>query len=540
MVKNKKVSKPVAPQRPVRKEEKEKKERKPLLLSTTLIMFVAVWLWAWLWYGDVFRIAREYSFWAPDRTLMYYMEGRPWGALWWVGLALLQLFRWPVVGGALLALFVSGSTWLIGYCLRLRGWWRLLQYIPAALFLPTIAYIGLDLFFETETGRIMGIPLLCFAVMLLLALVIRSFSHTHKFPPILGTPKDETPRQNHIQWVAAVACVILAMGISQWLRPDVRVTTRMQRQMLEQDWRGMAETARARAELSYRPIAAYYAIALVQSNELTNHLFDIRMDYDMPYMHNFSGTGSNIANYYIMDCDFYAGLVATAIHHGVEHMTMNGPTLHCLKLLTKCALLRNEWEVAEKYLYILRRVPFEGKWVDKYEAMLRNPEKVDADPEFHLIRLTEPIHDNFENFLTQPAFLGYNAALNEGRSLSALNNSLMVHLYSKSMPYFIARCQPIAGTTPAQSIAEALTLLSGKYPEVPQMFPTLEYHRPRLVSFLQQVRPYITDFDTRKANARDLFPQWKGYYPYYYYFGNLKATKGHIEENKGTSNQGVN
>ena len=71
---------------------------------------------------------------------------------------------------------------------------------------------------------------------------------------------------------------------------------------------------------------------------------------------------------------------------------MNGPTLRSLKMLTKCALLKGEWEVAEKYLFVLKHVPFEGKWVEKYQTMLRNQEKVDADPEFRMVRLTEPIH----------------------------------------------------------------------------------------------------------------------------------------------------
>ena len=29
----------------------------------------------------------------------------------------------------------------------------------------------------------------------------------------------------------------------------------------------------------------------------------------------------------------------------------------------------------------------------------------------------------------------------------------------------------------------------------------------------------------RERGSRELFNQFKGYYPYYYFFGNLKATK---------------
>lgn len=516
------------------------RRRKPLLLPSAVVLFVAVWLWAWLWYGDVLRMAREYSFWSPDPTLMQFLDGRPWAFLLWAGRALLQLYRWPVAGGLATALLITGATWFLGYCLRLRGWWRLLQYVPATLYLALTAYVGYDLYFETETGLFLAIPLLCFAVLLLLALIIRSFSHGHKFPNILRPYKDETPWQNRAQLLAVVAMTALPVGISQWMRPYVRVTARMQCMLLEQDWRGIIQTAHDNDELSYRPMAAYYAIALVQTGQQATRLFDVRLDYDEPYIHGFNGSATNAANYYMMDCDFHAGLIQTAIHHAIEHLTMNGPTLRSLKMLARCALLKGEWEVAEKYLCILQHVPFEGDFVRKYRPMLRDTERVDNDPEFKMVRLTEPMHDNFENFLAQPTFLGYNAMLTEGRSINALWNSLVVHIYTKTMPQFIFASRPMQGTTPPQTLAEALTMMSAKYPEVQQLYPGLEFHRPRLLTFMQEVKPYMGSYETRAAHARELFPKWKGYYPYYYFFGNLKATKGHQKENEGSSNQGVN
>jgi len=523
----------------VQKKGTHPKTRTPLLLPVAVVFFVLVWLWAWLWYGDVLTQAREYSFWSPNAVLMRFMEGRPWGALWWVGRALLMLYRWPVVGAALTALMVSICAWLTGYCLRLRGWWRLLQYLPSAAFLGYVAYIGFDLYYESETGMFMGVPLMATIVLLIVALIIRSFSRHHTFPSLIRAPKDETVRQNRAQLLLVVLIMGATMGITQWMRPYVRVVTTMQRQMMEEDWRGMVQTARANADLSYRQISAYYAIALVHTGELGTHLFDMRLDYDEPYLHGFQGETTNAANYYIPDCDFYAGLAEPAIHHAIERMTMDGPTLRSLRLLVKAALLRNEWEVAAKYLRILEHVPFEGKFIARYKPMLHQPERVNADPELAAIRLLEPIHDNFENLLTQPTFLGYNAALSEGRSIQALQNSLIVHLYSKSMPQFMLRCQALQGQTPPQSIAEALLLMSGKYPQVLQAFPTLEYNKSRLMTFMQEVKPYMGSHETRAEHAVELYPKWKGYYPYYYFFGNLKATKRKTT-NEGTSNQGVN
>ncbi len=505
-------------------------------IPAMMVLFLAVWAWAALYYAPVLRITREYSFWAPDSTLMYYESGRPWGQLWCLGLMLLQLYRWPIVGGALTALMITASTHLTAYCLRLKGWWRLLQYIPATLYLGYITFIGYNLYFEAETGMLMGIPATYLIVITVLSVIIRSFSHSHHIPSPWQEAKNEAPKLYRSHIFMALVPVLVAIGITHWMRPYVRVTAQMQCQMIEQDWKAMAETARKNGELSYRPIAAYYAIATVMRGEQGSRMFDIRMDYDDPYIHGFNGTGNNATNYYLMDCDLAAGLVQTAIHHGVEQMTMNGPSIRTLKVLTKCALLTGEWEVAKKYLRILEHVPFEGDFVHKYRAMVGNEKLVNADPEFKMIRLTEPVRDLMENSFVQPVFLGYNAALLEGRSINALWNSLTVQLYTKTMPQFIERCGPLQGTALPSTYAQALAILSSKQPQLLQQFPDIAIHQQRLSTFINHVKPLMSD---RPGNAPKLYEKYKGYYPYYYFFGNLKATRKKSDA-PASSNSGVN
>ncbi len=500
------------------------------------VLFVAVWAWAAFYYAPVLRITREYSFWAPDTTLMAYEAGRPWGQLWCFGLMLLQLYRWPILGGALTALMVTASTHLTAYCLRLKGWWRLLQYIPAALYLGYTAFLGFDLYFEAETGMLMGVPAAYLFVIIVLSLIIRSFSRSHHIPSPWQEARSENAKLYRSQLFVALLPALIATGITHWMRPYVRVTAQMQCQMMEQDWKAMAETARKNGEMSYRPIAAYYAIATVMRGEQASRMFDIRMDYDEPYMHGFNGTENNATNYYLMDCDLAAGLVQTAIHHGVEQMTMNGPSIRTLKVLTKCALLTGEWEVAKKYLRILEFVPFEGDFIRKYSAMVGNTEAVNADPEFKMVRLTEPTRDLMENSFVQPVFLGYNAALLEGRSINALWNSLTVQLYTKTMPQFVARCQPLQGTAVPETYAQALAVLSAKQPQLAQQYPDIAIQQQRLANFINQVKPMMSD---RAGNAPKLYEKYKGYYPYYYFFGNLKATRKKSDA-PASSNSGVN
>ena len=217
-------------------------------------------------------------------------------------------------------------------------------------------------------------------------------------------------------------------------------------------------------------------------------------------------------------------------------MVMTGPTVRLLKLLVKCAVMRNEKDLADKYLRILSDVPFEKGFCSKYAAMNNNIELTSKDPEMARIRMTEPIHDSFENFYQQPVFMGYNLALVEGRSMEALQNSLCVCLYTKLMPQFTERLQPVYGTTPPDIIADGVLLASSKYPGLDSHFPGLQNRTSKLQLFMEHVRPFIKD---RPGNAYKLFDKYKGYYPYYYYFGNLKATKkGYTNAN--TSNSGVN
>ena len=169
--------------------------------------------------------------------------------------------------------------------------------------------------------------------------------------------------------------------------------------------------------------------------------------------------------------------------------------------------------------------------------MLGSKEAVEADPEFALLRKGEPVVDAIETFFEPPTFLGYHAVNVKGRSQEALIYSVMTNLYSKRMPAFLERCSPFVGTTPPRLIAEGLVTQSVKNPAILQAFPQLQMMQQAYKGFLQNVSYAVKD---RPTYARQLFDQYKGYYPYYYFFGNLKSTRKRDNKETGTSNAGVN
>lgn len=521
-----------------RSSAKGSSRKKSLLLPVTPIVFLLVWLWSAFVMDDVFRMVRENSFFAFDSTLMRYEMDKDYGMLWSIGRGLLMTFRYPMLGGLLLALLLTGSCWLLGYAMRLKPRFRWVEWVPLVVFPALFTYQGYSNWFEAESGQVMGIPFCIFLILLVWGIIIRSFSKKPT-PAILLLPKDETPGQNRLQLLVAVVALALPMLFGAIWRPYVRPTAAQQVAVMNQDWQRVIDIAHANDEQSYRPMAAQYAIALVQTAQQGDKMFDIRLDYDTPFVCGMNGDTTNATNMYLMECDYHAGLVETAYHHAMESMAMEGPTIRNLKMLCKTSLMRNEWEVADKYLTILSRVPFEGDFVGKYRPMLRDTAAINNDAEMKMVRLVEPLHDAFENRYVQPVFLGYNALLFEGRSVNALYNSIMVNIYTKTMPGFLERAQPLQGTTPPTSISEALTLMSNKYPQLQQSFPGLSMYQSRLQSFVDDTRQFMATPEDRAKHARELFPKYKGYYPYYYFFGNLKATKKPADK-KDSSNSGVN
>ena len=518
-------------------------------LASLSFFFLLTWLWAAWWMGDLFRIGREHSFFSTDAVLMYGLWQQRFGSLWILGRALLTLFRWPLLGGLLTAVLLTLGSWLCGYCLRLRFRWRWLQFLPAAAWMAWVAWLGLNFYFQSEPGRPFGVLLLFDVVCAIDAFIIWTFKGHHSRRRRLSAPADaasQTPVVSAalLSWsrmalvlTFLLACVAVPAGITQVRHPYLRPLSRMQVQMLSSDWNGMAATARAHAALSYRPLAAFYAIALVHTGHLTDALFDIRLDYDSLHVVNRSGTADVGTGIYEIDCDYTAGLFRAATHKAMEHLTMQGPTLYALKHLARTALLDYDWQLARKYLTVIGRMPFEDAFLCRYQPMVEHPDLVEADPEFALLRRTEPVTDSFESAYQAPVFLGYNAVLTTGRSMDALQQSLMANLYSKRMPDFLFRVQVLAGTTPPKTIAEGLVTQIVKNPAVRQAFPSLQMNAQVFQGFLRNVAPFMKD---RPGHARELFEQYAGYYPYYYYFGNLKATRKSDTKEHASSNVGVN
>lgn len=524
------------------------------------VFAVVVFLWATFYYGPVLQTSREYSFWSTDsRTLHFFMQ-QPHAWLRYVGrAALLYSYRWAVVGGALMTLLLAGGSALLGYCLRTRRMGRvadmavgIVQFVPALAYMAVLTYYGLDFFFEAETGYILGIPMVVCAALLCVALVRWALTRRQT------AAAESTPAlPDHRSYLAQLGVVLLVVaaliGFDQTQRPYVRTISRIILCEQEQDWQGIQDIARANAQQSNRIMAAFYAASLVHTGQVGSRVYDIRLEYDTIQLHGMDGRLNNGINMYLQEGNYHAGLAETSYHACMEEMVMTGPTLRLLKLMTKCALLMNEPLLARKYLRLLRDVPGQGAFCQKYAAMTRNAALIDADAEMAMLRKLEPVEDSFENQHQNPTFMGYNLTVNQYynqrfmmfaqqgfdmktanelalkntvRSLDAMVNSTAVCLYTKLMPQFCVGLQPLVGTQLPDNFADGAVVGSRQNEqlraELFRSFPALQMRVGMVNSYLESMRPYM---DNREAHGAELFPEQKGAYLHYYLFGNLRATK---------------
>lgn len=519
-------------------------------LSTVfyIALFAVLWAWAWLWWGDVLWVAQERSFFAFDTQLMEFALCQHAGWLKVAGRALLALAAWPWLGGFVMAslltlIALSVATILKRLSLQPTVADILAALIPIAM-IACYTHISYGTFFFAETGWFFGIPLLVAVIVLVAALFcIPLRAKDSKGPKSLEDPKAFNILR--LSYCLPFVCLCAIIYYEKEFKPHLRPTAAMERYYANNDWQGIINTANENAKVSCRPMAAYYAIALVQTNQLMSRLFDIRFEYDDPFLTDWSGKEVQSSPYYVAECDMHAGLLQFAYHKAMEEITMNGPTKHGLKILCQVATMRHEHKVADKYLSMLERTTGTSDFTRQWRTYNTDTLALESDPNIVSIRQLEPIHDSFETMYTEPAFLGYNLSLYEGRSQRALINSIAVCLYTKLMPPFLERAQylDVNSITQNKVIADALALQSLKKPEILQILPNLQMNQQHVQGFISQMKIVGATGNTeeRMPFAEDLFEQGRGFYPYYYYFGNLRATTKDAAKRYGySSNSGVN
>lgn len=459
-------------------------------------------------YGDVFARAEQDSYISTWGESMYYLTSQPGGWVYWCARWLLLAYKWVWVGGLVLAAIYTLTARLADRALCLPRKWEGVGFIVPVAQMAWVLWRGINLYYKNEPSLFLVIAV----AMLLIAAVLALVSW-------LATRKREKAVSESVRpWGALVAALLLigTTASTRIFNENEILTARLQLMQWQQDWDGMIKEARS-AKLPTRAVAAYHAIALEETDQLLEGMYDI--PYEFPKVRIDSTAGVDEYKIFNLDANFHAGLINASYRAAMDELVVNGPRIYTYKRLAVCALMNGEKVLCQKYLTLLEHTPFEGSFVEKYSAMLKNEKLIKEDPELAHVSTLLPIEENFEQNYRQPIFLGYNYGLNSGTD-AALITSAAACLYAKDLNAFLLRAQVLAqkGKPFPACMQQAIAIMGAKDEKLLKAFPQVQpYVSNEILSFLMDAKPYAKD---RLKLRHEMRKQWIGTYVYYYYTEN--------------------
>lgn len=141
----------------------------------------------------------------------------------------------------------------------------------------------------------------------------------------------------------------------------------------------------------------FYNIALSETNQLTNRLFQGKQDFNvntliLPWSEEHLNWGAHF---------FYtAGLINEAHRWAYEEMIVYGYRPQNISLLAKTNIINRNYKRAHKYVAILKKTAFYRDWGNEYEELLADTTLIAAHPEFGLKRNIMPKNEFFTEVIS--------------------------------------------------------------------------------------------------------------------------------------------
>lgn len=484
-----------------------------------IVTFMLLWSFCSIVYGEIFYLSEQFSYFAFDKCLMQDIIDLWYGPIVLVGRFFLLSFKNIYAGGFILAFMLTVFTWLLDYCLNLKKKWKILTILPAYGFIAFLTNQGLNIFYEHEPAQIFMFPFLGLVGIGIATLIIR-IKTKRPISSLISPQKNIGAKYQWAEVGLSLIFFILLCIFVNTKQQNALITATMQHQMQEQKWDDMIETAK-KAKHPSRPVCAYYAIALEQTDQLITKMFDIFYQYPNIHLKNKTLIEDSGTYYYSGDCNFIAGLINSAYHFNMEQSVMGGLTIYRIKSMILCTIITHENNLAEKYMDILEKTPFERDFIEKYRPMIFKHSLIKTDPMLVKIMDVMPVENAFEQQFTTPTFLGYNVGLLRGRSIHALYNCLASCLYTKNIGGFLKRIGVLSQQEIMSNNYFQEVLILNAVRNIRKM--DLSQFDPYILNSIRQLLNDAAMFKGKdsKFKGEALKNNYIGRYSFYYFYQNI-------------------
>ena len=267
-----------------------------------------------------------------------------------------------------------------------------------------------------------------------------------------------------------------------------------------------------KAQEPTKAIAAYRAIALAHTDQLSLRLFDF------PYQYKPATTVYTMDNCYHSDLHLYASFPNVAYFWNMEFWTGTGANIYLLKQMALCAMLNGEKKLAARYFNLLKQSLFYKTWAEEQEQYNDNPDILTKHPVYKQIKQYVP-EENFV-VLTQYPFPYYYQFFQESFAKN-IERCILASLYVRDFNWFIQIMQVVQTEDELPDcMQEALlihALLNNDF-SLLEKFKINKKLEEKVTYCVKECNKYKNN---PKLVEEKLRRRYKGTYCYFYFFATL-------------------
>lgn len=180
-----------------------------------------------------------------------------------------------------------------------------------------------------------------------------------------------------------ITCSVIAVNAANFDNYNYHAEIRIYRAADEGDWQKVLEEAANLPGKSTRQIVMFKNIALMHTGELGNKMYHYDNSGEPPYVYD--SLNVHMVQTAAPMIYYQYGKTNFAYRWCIENCVEFGFKVSDLKILTRCAILNGEYQLANKYINILKSTTFHGKWADAFLPMTKDPDKIAHFKEFEYI-----------------------------------------------------------------------------------------------------------------------------------------------------------
>jgi hypothetical protein len=292
---------------------------------------------------------------------------------------------------------------------------------------------------------------------------------------------------------------------------NLRLELRLQHLTEKYEWNEIIKEAE-KAQEPTKAIAAYRAIALANTNQLSQRLFDFNYQNKPSasvYMDGFQRL------YYYSELYFYASFPNVAYFWNMEFWVAMKANVHLLKQMALCAMLNGEKELASRYFNLLKQSLFYKKWAEEQERYNDNPDMLMKNPVYKQLKQYIPV----ENFIipanySLPIYYHYL----QNPFTNNIERYILASLYLRDLNRFMWVMQTARSEAELPAcMQEGLlihALVNNDFSAL-ERFKINEKLKEKVFGFVNEYNKYK---DNPKLAEEKLKKNYRGTYCYFYFF----------------------